>query len=100
MLSGRSIKKMSTKTTMKYWSWFVLATLLCQEFSRFRAAAAKKERKKAKDPNQYTEPFNTTLSNSEELHGHSKVGVKTDLREHPSRSIGFPSSLQSGGAEC
>lgn len=28
-----------------------------------------------KEPNQYTEPFNATLSNSEELHGHPKVGV-------------------------
>lgn len=28
-----------------------------------------------KEPNQYTEPFNATLSNSEEVHGHPKVGV-------------------------
>lgn len=37
--------------------------------------AAKRERKMKKEPNQYTEPFNATLSNSEEVHGHPKVGV-------------------------
>ncbi|KAL8198406.1 UNVERIFIED_CONTAM: hypothetical protein K2H54_009469 [Gekko kuhli] len=74
---------MSTRAKMRYWSWFVLATLLCQELSRFRAAAAKKERKKAKEPNQYTEPFNTTLSNSEELHGHSKPLLAAQLGDRP-----------------
>ncbi|KAJ7425176.1 adipolin [Willisornis vidua] len=40
-----------------------------------KVSAAKRERKVKKEPNQYTEPFNTTLSNSEELHGHPKRGL-------------------------
>lgn len=48
--------------------------LICQEFPNFPLVLAKKERKKPKEPNQYTEALsNTTLSNSEELNGHSKV---------------------------
>lgn len=60
---------------MKGCTWVFVATLLCQQFCLFRVMAAKKERKMKKEPNQYTEPFNATLSNSEELHGHPKVGV-------------------------
>lgn len=65
---------MPAQARLRYWSWFVLATLVCQELARPRVAAAKKERKKPKEPNQYTEPFNATLSNSEELQGNPKVG--------------------------
>lgn len=61
---------------MRGWIWLLVATLLCQQLSLFRVMAAKKERKKMKEPNQYTEPFNATLSNSEELHGHPKVCIK------------------------
>lgn len=60
---------------MKGCTWVLVATLLCQQFCLFRVMAAKRERKVKKEPNQYTEPFNATLSNSEELHGHPKVGV-------------------------
>ncbi|XP_019349552.1 adipolin isoform X3 [Alligator mississippiensis] len=60
---------------MRSWIWVFVAMLLCQQLSLFRVMAAKKERKKMKEPNQYTEPFNATLSNSEELHGQSKRGL-------------------------
>ncbi|XP_019367366.1 PREDICTED: adipolin isoform X2 [Gavialis gangeticus] len=62
------------------WIWVFVATLLCQQLSLFRVMAAKKERKKIKEPNQYTEPFNATLSNSEELHGQSKILESPDPR--------------------
>ncbi|XP_074831720.1 adipolin isoform X2 [Carettochelys insculpta] len=57
---------------MRGWIWLLVVTVLCQQFSLCRVMAAKKERKKMKEPNQYTEPFNVTLSNSEELHEHPK----------------------------
>ncbi|XP_050787447.1 adipolin isoform X2 [Gopherus flavomarginatus] len=60
---------------MRGWIWLLVATLLCQQLSLFRVMAAKRERKKMKEPNQYTEPFNATLSNSEELHGHPERGL-------------------------
>ncbi|KAM4704092.1 adipolin isoform 1-T1 [Rhinophrynus dorsalis] len=53
---------------MRCWVWLLVATVLCQQLSIFRVLAAKKERKKGKDSHQFTEPFNVTLSNSEELH--------------------------------
>ncbi|CAM5166869.1 unnamed protein product [Eretmochelys imbricata] len=65
---------------MRGWIWLLVATLLCQQLSLFRVMAAKKERKKMKEPNQYTEPFNATLSNSEELHGHPKILESPDPR--------------------
>uniref|UniRef100_A0A8D0L321 Adipolin n=1 Tax=Sphenodon punctatus TaxID=8508 RepID=A0A8D0L321_SPHPU len=66
---------------MRVWVCMTVAALLCQELSLFRAMAAKKERKKMKEPsNQYTEPFNATLSNSEELHGHAKILESPDPR--------------------
>ncbi|ETE60510.1 hypothetical protein L345_13745, partial [Ophiophagus hannah] len=73
---------MSPKERRRYWGWFVLAMLICQEFPNFPlVAVAKKERKKLKEPNQYTEAFsNTTLSNSEELNGHSKMLESPDPR--------------------
>ncbi|XP_009074743.1 PREDICTED: protein FAM132A [Acanthisitta chloris] len=65
---------------MKGCTWVFVATLLCQQFCFFRVTAAKRERKVKKEPNQYTEPFNTTLSNSEELHGHPKLLDSADPR--------------------
>ncbi|KAM4646828.1 adipolin isoform 4-T11 [Amazona ochrocephala] len=65
---------------MKGCTWVFVATLLCQQFCLFRVTAAKRERKMKKEPNQYTEPFNATLSNSEELHGHPKILESPDPR--------------------
>ncbi|XP_009960198.1 PREDICTED: adipolin, partial [Leptosomus discolor] len=65
---------------MKGCTWVFVATLLCQQFCLFRVTAAKRERKVKKEPNQYTEPFNATLSNSEELHGHPKILESPDPR--------------------
>ncbi|XP_030041980.1 adipolin isoform X2 [Microcaecilia unicolor] len=53
---------------MRGWILAIVATILCQQLALFRVMAAKKERKKGKEPNQYTEPLNVTLSNSEEIH--------------------------------
>ncbi|XP_075762467.1 adipolin isoform X2 [Pelodiscus sinensis] len=60
---------------MTGWIWLLVVILLCQQLALFKVMAAKKERKKMKEPNQYTEPFNATLSNSEELHEHAKRGL-------------------------
>ncbi|KAM4704093.1 adipolin isoform 2-T2 [Rhinophrynus dorsalis] len=60
---------------MRCWVWLLVATVLCQQLSIFRVLAAKKERKKGKDSHQFTEPFNVTLSNSEELHELEKRGL-------------------------
>ncbi|MEE6485025.1 hypothetical protein FKM82_014134 [Ascaphus truei] len=57
---------------MRCWVWLTVATVLCQQLAVFRVLAAKKERKKGKDPHQFTESFNVTLSNSEELQEHDK----------------------------
>ncbi|KAM9033396.1 adipolin [Sarcophilus harrisii] len=57
---------------MRLWVWAVATALLWQHLALLRGAGAKRERKKAKEPSQYTEPFNATLSNSEELPGHPK----------------------------
>ncbi|XP_054705371.1 adipolin isoform X2 [Grus americana] len=65
---------------MKGCTWVFVASLLCQQFCLFRVTAAKRERKMKKEPNQYTEPFNATLSNSEELHGHPKILESPDPR--------------------
>uniref|UniRef100_A0A8D0GA40 Adipolin n=1 Tax=Sphenodon punctatus TaxID=8508 RepID=A0A8D0GA40_SPHPU len=76
---------------MRVWVCMTVAALLCQELSLFRAMAAKKERKKMKEPsNQYTEPFNATLSNSEELHGHAKVDIKLRI---PYTYVYLPSNI-------
>ncbi|XP_063799110.1 adipolin [Pseudophryne corroboree] len=48
--------------------WLLVATVLCQQLAILRVLAAKKDRKKGKDPHQSTDPFNVTLSNSEEGH--------------------------------
>ncbi|KAM4652858.1 adipolin isoform 2-T2 [Discoglossus pictus] len=60
---------------MRCWVCLLVATVLCQQLTIFRVLAAKKERKKGKDPHQFTEPFNVTLSNSEELHELDKRGL-------------------------
>lgn len=73
---GFLVWKMPSKARIRYWIGFLLATVLCQGLFHLRVSEAKKERRKLKEPNQYTEPFNTTLSNSEELNGHSKVCAK------------------------
>ncbi|KAE8593008.1 hypothetical protein XENTR_v10018944 [Xenopus tropicalis] len=60
---------------MRCWVWLLVAIVLCQQLSVVRVLAAKKERKKGKDPHQFTEPFNVSLSNSEELHETDKRGL-------------------------
>ncbi|XP_074162721.1 adipolin isoform X3 [Sminthopsis crassicaudata] len=57
---------------MRLWVCAVAAALLWQHLALLGGAGAKRERKKAKEPSQYTEPFNATLSNSEELPAHPK----------------------------
>ncbi|MEE6485023.1 hypothetical protein FKM82_014134 [Ascaphus truei] len=63
---------------MRCWVWLTVATVLCQQLAVFRVLAAKKERKKGKDPHQFTESFNVTLSNSEELQEHDKLSEAPD----------------------
>ncbi|XP_030041979.1 adipolin isoform X1 [Microcaecilia unicolor] len=67
---------------MRGWILAIVATILCQQLALFRVMAAKKERKKGKEPNQYTEPLNVTLSNSEEIH--------TEFSEEPDVEITDP----------
>uniref|UniRef100_A0A4X2M966 Adipolin n=1 Tax=Vombatus ursinus TaxID=29139 RepID=A0A4X2M966_VOMUR len=57
---------------MRLWVWAVAIALLWQHLALLRGISAKRERKKAKEMMQYTEPFNATVSNSEELPGHPK----------------------------
>ncbi|KAM3920892.1 adipolin [Leptodactylus fuscus] len=56
---------------MRCWVWLLVATVLCQQLAI--VPAAKKERKRGKDPHQFTDPYNVTLSNSEEVHEHDKI---------------------------
>ncbi|XP_053546486.1 adipolin [Bombina bombina] len=63
---------------MRCWVWLLVATLLCQQLAFFHVLAAKRERKKGKDPQQFTEPFNVTLSNSEELEDPDKFSEEPD----------------------
>ncbi|KAM9298854.1 adipolin [Gastrophryne carolinensis] len=53
--------------------WLLVATVLCQQLIIVRVLAARKERKKGKDTVQIIDPFNLTLSNSEEAHEPDKL---------------------------
>ncbi|XP_040181809.1 adipolin isoform X2 [Rana temporaria] len=57
---------------MRCWIWLLVATVLCQQLTIFQVLAARKERKKGKDPHQFIDPLNLTLSNSEELYDPDK----------------------------
>ncbi|XP_033898385.1 adipolin isoform X4 [Acipenser ruthenus] len=59
---------------MRCWVLAFLATTLWLQLALFRDVTAKKERKRQKEPSQYTEPYNATLSNSEEVSGSTKPG--------------------------
>ncbi|CAH2319909.1 adipolin isoform X1 [Pelobates cultripes] len=63
---------------MKCWISLLVATVLCQQLTVFRVLANKKERKKAKEAHQFTEPFNVTLSNSEEFDELEKLSESPD----------------------
>lgn len=58
---------------MRCWIWLLVATVLCQQLTIFQVLAARKERKKGKDPHPFIDPLNLTLSNSEELYDPEKV---------------------------
>lgn len=64
---------------MRCWVLAFLATTLWLQLALFRDVTAKKERKRQKEPSQYTEPYNATLSNSEEVSGSTKVCIGTFL---------------------
>ncbi|XP_041128985.1 adipolin-like isoform X4 [Polyodon spathula] len=59
---------------MRCWVLAFLATTLWLQLALFRNVTAKKERRRQKEPSQYTEPYNTTLSNSEEVSASTKPG--------------------------
>ncbi|XP_029434545.1 adipolin [Rhinatrema bivittatum] len=67
---------------MRGWILAVVATVLCQQLALFRVMAAKKERRKGKEPSPYPEPLNATLSNSEEM--------QAELSEAPDPEITDP----------
>ncbi|RXM97032.1 Adipolin [Acipenser ruthenus] len=60
---------------MRCWVLAFLATTLWLQLALFRDVTAKKERKRQKEPSQYTEPYNATLSNSEEVSGSTKKNM-------------------------
>lgn len=66
---------------MRCWVWLLVATVLCQQLAIFSVLAAKKERKRGKDPHQFTDPFNVTLSNSEEVHELDKLPESPGLEK-------------------
>ncbi|OCT72679.1 adipolin isoform X1 [Xenopus laevis] len=83
---------------MRCWVWLLVATVLCQQLSVVRVLAAKKERKKGKDPHQFTEPFNVSMSNSEELHETDKFSETPDpgLPDAYTTWLGFVSRTDDG----
>lgn len=66
---------------MRCWVWLLVATVLCQQLAIFSVLAAKKERKRGKDPHQFPDPFNVTLSNSEEVHELDKLPESPGLEK-------------------
>ncbi|XP_041128990.1 adipolin-like isoform X1 [Polyodon spathula] len=74
---------------MRCWVLAFLATTLWLQLALFRDVTAKKERRRQKEPSQYTEPYNTTLSNSEEVSGSTKLPEPRDHRPVDPRGSWF-----------
>ncbi|XP_068096723.1 adipolin isoform X1 [Hyperolius riggenbachi] len=72
---------------MRCWIWLLVATVLCQQLTIFRVLAARKERKKGKDQQQFIDPFNLTMSNSEEFHEHDKLPDQGQGAEKPDPAV-------------
>ncbi|XP_078498505.1 adipolin isoform X2 [Lissotriton helveticus] len=90
---------------MRGWVLAVVAGLVWQHLALVRVAA-KKERKKGKEQNQYLLPqLNTTVSNSEEFHGQDKLPEVpdpeiTDPRETWMRFVHRPDDGNNSKKKC
>ncbi|RXM96300.1 Adipolin [Acipenser ruthenus] len=85
---------------MRCWVLAFLATTLWLQLALFRDVTAKKERKRQKEPSQYTEPYNATLSNSEEVSGSTKVGDSGTGYDEAQGWQGFLSQLYQNANLC
>ncbi|XP_069466194.1 adipolin isoform X1 [Ambystoma mexicanum] len=89
---------------MRCWVLAVVAGVLWEHLALLQVVA-KKERKKVKEPNQYLLPLNATLSNSEELHGYTKLPEApdpeiTDPRETWMRFVHRPDDGNNSKKKC